>query len=89
MHAFLRHTRHLIGLMLMSAFLLVGCSKDEVIAPGPDSVGTIKRQNVIMPMNESEEDSAKPNSTSDDSSISDDGDDVGDGERNRKKKPNN
>lgn len=89
MSAILRHTRHLIGLLLMGAFLLAGCSKDEVIAPGPDAVGTMKRMNAIVPVDETNQESAKPDSAADDSSISDDGDDVGDGERNRKKKPSN
>lgn len=89
MNAFLRHSRHLIGLMLVSAILLAGCAKDEVTAPGPDAFGNAKRHNVIVPMDDGDQDSAKPNSTGDNSSISDDGDDVGDGERNRKKKPSN
>ena len=77
-----------IASLFVLAVLLVGCSKDECVAPSNHADGVAKGIHVTavtdQPSNGGLQDSGKDG---EDSSISDDGDDVGDGERNKKKKP--
>jgi hypothetical protein len=77
---------------LMAACLLLAlssCSKEELLAPTSDEHGIGKVRVTTVPMDDTQQDSSKPAPSAGDTSISDDGDDVGDGERNRKKKPSN
>ncbi|MFZ1693977.1 MAG: hypothetical protein WAT74_12325 [Flavobacteriales bacterium] len=76
---------------LVVSMALTGCSKDDGFAPcqhQEENNGNAK----MMGGNATEYRDAQGRNgtrgTDGDSSISDDGDDVGDGERNRKKKPN-
>ncbi len=78
----------LLGAALLAVLLLTGCAKDELLAPARMDDGSGKVRVITVPLDDAGQDAAKPGSTGDNSSISDDGDDVGDGERNRKKKPN-
>lgn len=85
-----RHTSILFQLTAVCLLVaLSSCSKEELITPTSDESGISKVRVMTVPMDDAQNSSAKPGSTSGDTSISDDGDDVGDGERNRKKKPNN
>jgi hypothetical protein len=78
---------------LLVVMALSGCSKEEGFAPcaknSDESVGNEKRGSVgnEIDFNDARSKPGSTRGTSDGSSISDDGDDVGDGERNRKKKP--
>jgi hypothetical protein len=81
-------------LTLMVMLTLGGCAKEEGFAPcskqGQENLGDAKSGDANGTLLEFEDGRSKPRTTrgtSDGSSISDDGDDVGDGERNRKKKP--
>jgi hypothetical protein len=80
---------YLLTLALL-AFMAVGCAKEEAIGPcHADESGTTKSKGGITsetdPSNSGQGSGRKTDK--DGASISDDGDDVGDGERNRKKKP--
>lgn len=78
-----------LGAALFAVVLLTGCSKEELVAPTIQEDGVNKVRVITVPMDDTRQDAFKPGSTGEDTSISDDGDDVGDGERNRKKKPSN
>jgi hypothetical protein len=75
--------------ILTSAFLLASCAKEELVPPAAADQGMGKLRVTSMPMDEVQQGAPKPGSTAGEGgSISDDGDDAGHGERNRKKKPN-
>ena len=80
---------NLLGLALLLVVVLTGCAKDELVAPAPAN-GNAKSLNVPMVTDEPANGGTAPGSVKGDGDdpISDDGDDVGDGERNKKKKPN-
>lgn len=80
---------YLLSLVLL-AIIAVGCAKDEAIGPCHANEGGTTKSKVGItsetdPSNSGQGSARKTDK--DGASISDDGDDVGDGERNRKKKP--
>lgn len=79
------------AMLVLVVVLLASCAKDEVVAPSSPN-GSNKSLGTTLQSGESQEGSTGVNNGRDSGSdggwISDDGDDVGDGERNRKKKPN-
>lgn len=78
------------AMLILAALLLASCAKDEVVAP-VGVTGTTKSLGTTLQSGENQEDSGSVSgrdTNGDGGWISDDGDDVGDGERNRKKKPN-
>lgn len=75
---------------LVVSMALTGCSKDDGFAPcqkQEENNGNAKMMGGAS-VEFRDEQGRNGRGTDGDSSISDDGDDVGDGERNRKKKPN-
>lgn len=85
----------LLAIMALVAMLTLGsCAKEEGFAPcskqSEGSIGDAKSGDANGTLLDIDDARSKPGhtrGTTDGSSISDDGDDVGDGERNRKKKP--
>lgn len=79
------------AVLVLVVVLLASCAKEEVVAPASPA-GTNKSLGTTLQGGENQEGStgvANGRDTGSDGGwISDDGDDVGDGERNRKKKPN-
>lgn len=85
---------NLFAVMAILAMLAVtGCAKDDGFAPcqhEEENVGNAKSSvGAAIDLNDAAGKPGQLRGTSGGSSISDDGDDVGDGERNKKKKPNN
>ena len=84
------HILRLASCLFAVAFLVVSCSKEEMEGPRcGDEVGVAKNGSILVvdpTMNGGADRDNRAKSDGD--SISDDGDDVGDGERTRKKKPN-
>lgn len=78
------------AMLILAALLLASCAKDEVIAP-VGAAGTAKSLGTTLQSGATQEGNggvSGRDTNGDGGWISDDGDDVGDGERNRKKKPN-
>lgn len=78
-----------IGMAVLLVVMLSGCGKDEVVAPAT-APGVTKSIGSPTVTDDPANSGGQPNfrGGSGNESISDDGDDVGDGERNKKKKPN-
>lgn len=94
MHVTSSPNRLLAFMALVAVMALSSCSKEEGFAPcakqNEENLGDAKSGDANGTMMDVDDARNKPGhtrGTSDGSSISDDGDDVGDGERNRKKKP--
>ena len=71
--------------------LLVACAKEEVDKPCERTDSVAKGSPTVLNMDAPADNSGDPKGDLDEGNgdtISDDGDDVGDGERNRKKRPN-
>lgn len=80
---------NLLGIALLVMVVLSSCAKDELVAPA-STVGVTKGLTVPTVTGGSANGASDSGSRDDNDggAISDDGDDVGDGERNKKKKPN-
>lgn len=83
----------MVGTLLVAALFLVACGKEPLDPPAEQVIlGTAKSMPVVNNVDGSANDnsSASPRGSVDGNNdpISDDGDDVGDGERNRKRRPN-
>ncbi|MCC6939547.1 MAG: hypothetical protein IT226_15120 [Flavobacteriales bacterium] len=78
-----------IASLFVLVVLLAGCSKEECVAPSDRATEVAKSLHPVPSTGEPMNGVLQPGSVKDggNSSISDDGDDVGDGERNKKKKP--
>ena len=76
--------------LLALALLMVACGKEPLDPPADRSHGMTKGIPTVLNQDAPAQDSGNPKGSMDGNgdTISDDGDDVGDGERNRKKKPN-
>lgn len=72
------------------ALLMVACGKEPLDPPAECTHGVAKGVPTVLNQDAPAQDSGNPKGSVDGNgdTISDDGDDVGDGERNRKKKPN-
>ncbi|MBK6829915.1 MAG: hypothetical protein IPG92_03830 [Flavobacteriales bacterium] len=70
--------------------IMAGCAKEPLDRPSECATGVAKGVPTVLSMDAPTENSGDPKGDADGNgdTISDDGDDVGDGERNRKKKPN-
>lgn len=83
---------HKWSFALLAVALLVACGKEPLDGPAQvDAAGIAKGLPTVSDMSGTDEDcTGNPKEVTDGNgdTISDDGDDVGDGERNRKKKPN-
>ena len=79
----------LLGITLLVMVVLSSCAKEEIVEPA-SSVGIAKGLTVPTVTHGSANGASESGSRDDNDggAISDDGDDVGDGERNKKKKPN-
>ena len=81
----------LAGFAVLLVFVLSGCTKDEndLVAPAQPN-GIAKGLGITIVSDGTANGATDPNTRDidDGDTISDDGDDVGDGERNKKKKPN-
>jgi hypothetical protein len=78
------------GLVAAALLILAGCGKDELVAPGgAEQDVKVTRGSMDGSQSEKPPTNGPGPIVGDDggAGISDDGDDVGDGERNRKKKP--
>jgi len=79
----------LLGIAMLVMVVLSSCAKDELVAPA-STPGVSKSLTVPTVTDGQANGPSDPGSRgdTDGGSISDDGDDVGDGERHKKKKPN-
>lgn len=89
MTAFRSLHRFGIGLIASMILLLTSCAKEELVAPAGAPVAGKSLSTTLQSGSTENGSTDVRDSAGDGGWISDDGDDVGDGERNRKKKPTN
>lgn len=80
-----KHIANCTGLLLAAflVFMATGCAKEEVVAPAMQALPA----KAVKPANGGQVNNGNPNSGQSGSSITDDGDDIGDNEQSTKPRP--